>query len=147
MALTSVEQVRLLIGDIPTSPFYQLFDDESIQFFLDQNNGNVQLAARMAAISASFQLAGWSSRERTGDIEVWSNLSTQYLKALENLINNPISSIPNGMMPWAGGISWSDICANNNDPDNVRSPLTQIKTCDSDDKCNGCNDSFDFLIV
>ena len=132
MALTDIETVRLLIGDIPTSPFYQLFDDESIQQFLDLNGGNVRQAARMAAIAASMQLAGWTTRERTGDIEVWSSLSTQYLKALENLINDSSSaSIPNGLMPYASGISWADMCANNANPDNVRSPLTQIKVCDS----------------
>ena len=86
----------------------------------------------MAAIAASMQLAGWTSRERVGDIEVWSNLSTAYLKALENLINDSSSaSIPNGLMPYASGISWADMCANNANPDNVRSPLTQIKVCDS----------------
>jgi len=132
MALTDVEVVRLLIGDTPTSPFYQLFTDEEIQQFLDMNGGNVMQAARMAAIAASMQLAGWTTRERTGDIEVWSSLSTQYLKALENLINDSSSaSIPNGLMPYASGISWSDMCANNANPDNVRSPLTQIKVCDS----------------
>lgn len=150
MALTPIEQVRLLIGDVPSSPFYQLFTDDDIQFFLDQNNGNVQLAARMAAISASFQLAGWSTRERTGDLEVWSSLSTQYLKALQNLIDNPVVNLPNGMMPWAGGISWADVCANNSNPDNVRSPLTQIKTCDCDDRCGcGCGDGFgvEFIVI
>jgi len=132
MALTDVEIVRLLIGDTPTSPFYQLFTDEEIQQFLDMNGGNVMQAARMAAIAASMQLAGWTTRERTGDIEVWSSLSTQYLKALENLINDSSSaSIPNGLMPYASGISWADMCANNANPDNVRSPLTQIKVCDS----------------
>lgn len=132
MALTDVEVVRLLIGDTPTSPFYQLFTDEEIQQFLDMNGGNVMQAARMAAIAASMQLAGWTTRERTGDIEVWSSLSTQYLKALENLINDSSSaSIPNGLMPYASGISWADVCANNANPDNVRSPLTQIKVCDS----------------
>ena len=132
MALTDVETVRLLIGDLPNSPFYQLFDDESIQQFLDLNGGNVRQASRMAAIAASMQLAGWTSRERVGDIEVWSNLSTAYLKALENLINDSSSaSIPNGLMPYASGISWADVCANNANPDNVRSPLTQIKVCDS----------------
>ena len=132
MALTDVETVRLLIGDLPNSPFYQLFDDESIQQFLDLNGGNVRQASRMAAIAASMQLAGWTSRERVGDIEVWSNLSTAYLKALENLINDSSSaSIPNGLMPYASGISWADMCANNANPDNVRSPLTQIKVCDS----------------
>ena len=132
MALTDIETVRLLIGDIPTSPFYQLFTDEEIQQFLDLNGGNVRQASRMAAIAASMQLAGWTSRERTGDIEVWSSLSTQYLKALENLINDSSSaSIPNGLMPYSSGISYADMCANNANPDNVRSPLTQIKVCDS----------------
>ena len=132
MALTDVEVVRLLIGDTPTSPFYQLFTDEEIQQFLDLNGGNVRQTSRMAAIAASMQLAGWTTRERTGDIEVWSSLSTQYLKALENLINDSSSaSIPNGLMPYASGISWADMCANNANPDNVRSPLTQIKVCDT----------------
>ncbi|MNR10579.1 hypothetical protein D3C85_1268360 [compost metagenome] len=94
-------------------------------------------------------MAGWNTRERTGDIEVWNSLSTQYLKALQNVIDNPIIDIPNGMMPYAGGISWADVCANNYNPDNVRSPLTQIKTCDCDDKCAcGCGDTFvEFIVV
>ena len=132
MALTDVETVRLLIGDLPNSLFYQLFDDESIQQFLDLNGGNVRQAARMAAIAASMQLAGWNTRESTGDISVWNELSTAYLKALDNFINDSSSaSIPNGLMPYASGISWADMCANNANPDNVRSPLTQIKVCDS----------------
>lgn len=133
--------VRLLIGDVPSSPFYQLFTDEEIQYFLDLNNGNIRLAARMAAISASFQLAGWSTRERTGDIEVWSSLSSNYLKALDYLINNPTDNIPNGLIPWAGGISKSEVCANDRNPDTVQSPLNNIYTCDADDSCNtscGC---------
>ena len=132
MALTDVETVRLLIGDLPNSPFYQLFDDESIQQFLDLNGGNVRQAARMAAIAASMQLAGWNTRESTGDISVWNELSTAYLKALGNFINDSSSaSIPNGLMPYASGISWVDVNTNNANPDNVRSPLTQIKVCDS----------------
>ena len=132
MALTDVEVVRLLIGDTPTSPFYQLFTDEEIQQFLDLNGGNVRQASRMAAIAASMQLAGWNTRESTGDISVWNELSTAYLKALDNFINDSSSaSIPNGLMPYASGISWADMCANNANPDNVRSPLTQIKVCDS----------------
>ncbi len=132
--------VRLLIGDVPTSPFYQLFTDEEIQFFLDLNNGNIQAAARMAAISASMQLAAWSTRERTGDIEVWSSLSSNYVKALDYLINNPTGNIPNGLMPWAGGISKKEVCQNNRNPDVVQNPLEHIFTCDSDDYCNtnGC---------
>lgn len=146
MALTDVEFVRLLIGDTPTSPFYQIFSDEEIQQFLDANGGNVRQASRMAAIAASMQLAGWTSRERTGDLEIWSNLSTAYLKALENLINDSgASNLPNGLMPYASGISWDDICRNNANKDNVRSPLTKIKPCGTEiqagfsiDKSCGC---------
>ena len=132
--------VRLLIGDVPTSPFYQLFTDEEIQVFLDLNSGNIRAAAQLAAISASMQLAAWSTRERTGDIEVWSSLSSNYLKALDYLINNPTGNIPNGLMPWAGGISKKEVCQNNRNPDVVQNPLEHIFTCDSDDYCNtdGC---------
>lgn len=134
MALTDVEKVRILIGDVEGSPFYQLFTDDEIQAFLDLNGGNVMQAARMAAIAASMQLAGYSSRERTGDIEVWSNLSTAYLKALQNLIDSPSGyTLPNGLMPYAAGISWADICANNATEDNVRPALTQVKVCST---CN-----------
>ncbi len=131
MALTDIEKVRLLIGDTPTSPFYQLFTDEEIQAFLDMSSGNVSNAARMAAIAASMQLAGWTTRERTGDIEVWNALSSQYLKALDNFIkDSSAATLPNGLMPYAAGISWSDVCANKNNPDNVIPELTQIEVCD-----------------
>lgn len=133
MALTPIEQVRLLVGDTEGSPFYQTLSDEEVQCFLDMYGQSVRGAARQAAISISMQLAGTSSRERVGDIEIWSNLSSSYLKALENLISeSAINNLPNGLMPYASGISWSDIIANNANLDNVRSPLTQIKVCDTD---------------
>lgn len=132
MALTDIEKVRLLIGDVEGSPFYILFTDDEIQFFLDYQSNNIIQAARMAAIAASLQLAGWSTRERTGSIEVWSQLSTQYLKALDNFIKDASAyTLPNGLMPYAAGISWADVTANNNDPDNVRPCLTKIRVCDS----------------
>lgn len=132
MALTPIEQVRVLCGDTEGSPFYQMLSDDEIQFFLDINGQNVMAAARQAAISISLQLAGWTSRERVGDIEIWSNLSNAYLKALENLINDKSpGNLPNGLMPYAAGISWEDFCANNANPDNIRSPLTKIKVCDT----------------
>lgn len=109
-----------------------MLNDDEIQFFLDINGQNVMAAARQAAVSISLQLAGWTSRERSGDLEVWSNLSTAYLKALENLINDKSpGNLPNGLMPYASGISWEDFCANNANPDNIRSPLTNIKVCDT----------------
>lgn len=124
MALTPVEQVRLLIGDVEGSPFYKLFEDSEIQGFLDMTNQDVFAAARLAAISASFQLAGWNTRERTGQIEVWSSLATQYLKALDYLINNPGTLIPSGLFPWS-----ANTCG---------SKLMSIEVCDGDNCKEAC---------
>jgi hypothetical protein len=142
MALTDIETVRLLIGDTPTSPFYMLFDDESIQAFLTMNGGNVRQASRMAAIAASMQLAGWTTRETTGDLEVWNVLSTAYLKALDNFISDTSSSsLPNGLRPYASGISWADVNANNANPDNIRPPLTKISVCGDKGSCSSSSES------
>lgn len=119
-----IAAIRLLIGDIEGSPFYPLFTDADILQFLTLSGGNVYKAARMAAISASMVLAGWSTRERTGDIEVWSSLSTNYLKALDYFIRNPDTAIPDGLIPWFGS---KDSC----------SKLLNIRVCDHEDSC-GC---------
>lgn len=132
MALTDIEKIRLLIGDTPTSPFYPIFSDDEIQALLDMQSGNIRLASRMAAISASLQLAGYNSREMTGDIQVWNDISRTYLAALENLISDTsAASLPNGLMPYAAGISWKEVKANNDNPDNVRPELTKISITDA----------------
>jgi hypothetical protein len=129
MALSDIDAVRLLYGDSSTSPFHPLLSDNEVQWFLDQNNGNIQLAAKQAAVSASFQLAGWSTRERTGSIEIWNNLANSYLKALDNFINQKVTTLPSGLMPYAAGISWKSVNENNSNPDNVRPALTKISLC------------------
>lgn len=124
-----VNLVRLLIGDIEASPFYPLFQDEEISQFLVVTNGSVVNAAKFAAISASMMLAGWSTRERAASIEVWNSLSTNYLKALDYLINNSNKTIPNGLMPWAAGISRLEMEEMLCDPDRVRNDLIDVYLC------------------
>ena len=119
-----IQQVRLLIGDTPSSPFYPLFQDEEIAELLELNNWDVHKAAKMAAISASFQFAQMTYRERTGDIEVWNNVSLQYMKALDNLIKDDAFGLPKGLKPYFGGISWQVVDQYNSDADYTRSPLT-----------------------
>lgn len=121
--------VRLLIGDIESSPFYPLFQDEEILQFLSLTGGVVVSAAKFAAISASMMLAGWSTRERSGSVEVWNSLSTNYLKALDYLINNSNKTIPNGLMPWAAGISRLEVEEMLCDPDRVRNDLIDVYIC------------------
>ena len=124
MALTPIEQVRFLIGLGPNSPFDSYITDEEIQWALDMKNGNVIQAAKLVAVSLSMQLTGTPSRERVGDIEVWNNVSTAYLKALGNFIKDPSYLIPDGLMPWYGS---KDSC----------SKLLNIQVCDHEDSC-GC---------
>lgn len=120
-----IYQVRLLIGDSPSSPFYPLFDDDEIAMFLKMNSWNVRKASRQAAIAASMNFSQMVYRERTGDIEVWNNVSIQYLKALENIIKGSVDDYGT-LRPYFGGIDWCTVNKYNTDPNNIRSPLTQI---------------------
>lgn len=118
MALTPVEQVNLLIGNTPSNPFYPIFSDEEIQQFLDMTNQNVYQAARMAAIAASMTIAGYNTREETGDILVWNDYAKNYLAALANFIKNPAFIIPDGLFPWSAN--------------SCPSKLMNIEVCDGD---------------
>lgn len=124
MALTPVEEVRFLIGLGPTSPFADLVSDAEIEWALEKTNGDVIAAARIVAISLSFQLAGYNTRERVGDEEIWNSVSTSYLKALENFVNDPAVLIPNGLMPWS-----ANTCP---------SKLMNIEVCDGDNCKEAC---------
>lgn len=124
-----IYQVRLLIADSPSSPFYPLFDDDEIASFLKMNGWNVRRASRQAAIAASMNFSQMVYRERTGDIEVWNNVSVQYLKALENVIKGNVEDFGT-LRPYFGGVDVCTVAANENDPLNVRSPLAQIGTQD-----------------
>lgn len=129
--LEKIRQVRLMIGDSPGSPFYPLFDDDEIAQFLIMNNWNVRRATRMAAIAASMNFAQMVYRERTGDIEVWNNVSLQYLKALDNIIDEGSAANLGALRPYFGGIDWCTVKKYENDPNNVRSPLATVRECSS----------------
>lgn len=117
--------VRIFIGDTPTSPFYQIFTDEEIESVLEGYNWNLRKSIRAMAIAASMQFAQMTYRERTGDIEVWNNVSIQYQKALQDLISDTsIATLGEGLMPYFGGISWCKVGEINGNPDQVRSSLT-----------------------
>ncbi len=123
--MTPVEEVRFLIGLGPTSPFYDLVSDAEIEWALERTNGNVIAAARLVAISLSFQLAGYNTRERVGDEEIWNSVSTSYLAALKNFITDPAVLIPSGLMPWS-----ANSCST--------SKLMNIEVCDGDNCREAC---------
>lgn len=132
-----VEYVRLLIGDTETSPFYPVFSDDEYEMAIKRNNRDLRTAAISLAISASFQLSSWNTRERTGSIEVWSSLGTNYLKALQFFVDNEGKRIPSGLMPWLAGTDIREECELRSDPNYPKNALTSITTCDSDKVCGG----------
>lgn len=131
-----IMQVRLLIGDSPGSPFYPLFEDEEIASFLEMNKWDVKRSTRMAAIAASMNFSQMVYRERTGDIEVWNNVSIQYQKALEAIIKGSINDF-GVLRPYFGGVDWCTVESNKNNPEVVRSPLVKIN------EKNPCNPQWD----
>lgn len=128
--LTDAQKIaimKLVIGDVPNNPFYPMFTDDEYQAFLDYNNGVVSRAIRMAAVGAAMMLSTINYKEMVGDEQIWSNVSRDYQKALQALISeDTINNLPDGMMPYASGISLKDMLKNNWDWDNVRPELTRI---------------------
>ena len=122
MALTLIQEVRLMVGDFADD--YQVLTDEDYQYFLDKYDGSVRRASLDAARAIMFFIARWPTRERTGDIEVWNEWANAYRNALLSFINDPNFNIPNALA-YAGGISKSDMKANDANNDNVRPDIYQ----------------------
>lgn len=115
-ATSATDRVRLLVGDIWDD--YQILQDSDYQFWLDKYDGNETRSALDAARAILFKLARLT-RERTGDIEVYgSEWFKDYRAALQDMLKNPDLSI-NIAMPYAGGISKSDMASNDANCDNV----------------------------
>ena len=131
MALTQVELIRLIVGDTPSNPFYPVFTDEQYEALIEAYGPNLQNIIRWTAGAIAMTIAGYNTRETTGDISVWNDYAKNYLAALESLISDTgTASIPSGLLGYAAGISYEDVCANNSNPDNVRQPLIGIRLCD-----------------
>lgn len=122
MALTNVEAVRLLIGLTERSPFYGLISDEEIGWFLEQSDDNIINASIAAGFAACNFLSQVNTKEKFGDIEAWNEVAREYKKsfALWAEDQKDTNPLPNGVMPWAAGVSVEDLQASMNNPDNPR---------------------------
>lgn len=111
------DAVRLMVGDI--YPDMEILSDSEYNYYLTKNNNNINRSAIDAAWAICFKLSRWT-RERTGDIEVYGSEWARNFKAvLLEFIRNP-NTVVSLAMPYAGGISKSDMRANNENADNVR---------------------------
>lgn len=113
----SVDAVRLMVGDI--YPDMEVLTDAEYDYYLTKNSNSISRSALDAAWAICFKLARWT-RERTGDIEVYgSEWARNYRSTLLEFIRNPNTAVSLAM-PYVGGISKSDMQANDQNPDNVR---------------------------
>lgn len=116
--MTPIEEVRLEIGLLGQA--YQLLSDEEIQYFLNKNNGNIRRASSSAGKTVLFILSQLV-HTKASELESWDNdWFNNYYKTLQMYMNDPNFSFAiNGAMPYAGGISVSDIRANVDNSDNL----------------------------
>lgn len=114
------DALRLVTGDIWDDMEY--LTDRDYEFYLVRNNGNERRAGLDAMRAILFKLSR-GARERAGDIEVYgSEYFKNYLAALTLVLKNPDISLSLAV-PYAGGISKSDMLQNDMNPD---SPTRQI---------------------
>ena len=127
MALTDIQIVRYMVGDVPTNvlQLYPILEDDYYTYLLDTYGSKTE-AAKYAAISVASQVAAFNTRERTGNIEVWNNVANSYIKVLGALITELKFQIPNGAMPYCAGISKSEVDKYNAGSDNIVSDLVRL---------------------
>lgn len=114
------DALRLVTGDIWDDMEY--LTDNDYQYYLVRNNGNEKRAGLDAMRAILLKLTR-GARERAGDIEVYgSEYFKNYLQALTMILRNPELTYSLAM-PYAGGISKSDMLKNDMNPD---SPTRQI---------------------
>lgn len=127
MALTLIQQVRLTVQD--TSVGLYILSDDEIQYFLDKNNNSVPRASIDAAKSILLNLS-----MRTDDtVDVLSiknsKVAEQYRLSLQMFLRDPNSSpYLQNVKGYVGGVSISDMQANNTTVDN--NSITNVYTED-----------------
>ncbi len=117
MALTPVQEVRLTVGD--TSVEFPILSDLDYEYFLSKNQDSVRRASVDAAKAIILQLA--MRTDETVDIFSikGSKAAEQYRMALTMFLKDPaLNPVLTSGSGYAGGISKSDMIANNSNPDN-----------------------------
>ena len=117
MALTLIQQVRLNVQD--NTPGLYIISDDEITYLLEKFNNNVDKASYQAAKIILLNLAQRSDET----IDVFSikgsKSATEYRLALELFLKDPANNpLYQNLKGYVGGVSISDMEANNSDLDN-----------------------------
>lgn len=129
MALTNIQIMRLEVGDTDVS--MPILSDEEYEYFLFKNTNSVRRASIDAARSILFKLS--MRTDETVDIFSikGSKAATNYVAALHLFLKNPdMNPIIQSAMPYAGGVSKSDMLENDSKYDNniVKNPSLSDST-------------------
>ena len=117
MAYTLIQQVKLEVADL--DPSFPLLSDSDYEYLLLKHNNSVVRSAVDAARIILLMLS-----QRTDEtVSIFSvrgsKAADQYRLALELYIKNPqLNSLYNNLKGYFGGVSLSDMDANNSNPDN-----------------------------
>lgn len=109
--MATIQDIRYELGD--TSVEFPIMTDAEIRYFLYKNDCSLQRTAMDVAKSMLFKLSTRS--DETVDLFSikGSQAAKQYMAALKMYISNPdLNKMYNGVMPYAGGISKSDMETN-----------------------------------
>ena len=123
MALTPIQQIRLLIQD--NEPGLYILADEEIEFLLERNNASVNAASTEAARIVLFKMA------QRGDetVDIFSikgrGAAEQYRLALQLYLRDPnLNPVLNNVRGYVGGVSKADMEANDLNTDNNTVPTS-----------------------
>lgn len=112
MALTDIDKVRYEVGLVGEAQ--DIFADEDIQYYLDENKGNIKKTGKDLAVKVLFVLAQYVHERSGTELEIWGHTWFEnYKKALELYLNNTnYNGARDAMKFYAGGISVTDIRKN-----------------------------------
>lgn len=115
--MATIQDLRYELGD--TDVTLPIMSDTEYQYFLDKNNSNLRTSALDAAKSIMLKL----SMRTDESVDIFSVKGTgtakQYMQALQMYIKNPdLNQSLQNLQGYAGGISISDMQANDANSDN-----------------------------
>ena len=113
----SIKAVRMELGD--TNPEFPIMSDEEIRYFLDKSDWSIQRTCMDVAKSMLLKLS-MRSDESVDIFSIKGSVSAkQFMQALQFYIKNPdLNQSLQNLQGYAGGISKSDMLANDANLDN-----------------------------
>ena len=117
MAYTDIQKVRIEVADL--DPGFPLLADDEYAYLLQKNNNSIVRASVDAARIILLKLSQQTDETVSIFSVKGSKAAEQYRLALELYIKNPqLNPLYNNLQGYFGGVSLSDMSANNSNADN-----------------------------